>query len=207
MDVFASKDGFGVGLMARFKYKWDKKSGGLLIWSEGKGPDYACVSTHSGVFVEAVKDGATFLTGGDGNWLYVPLSKKPVTLRRKTLPAPKLSAKEMDKHRNTVTRYLVSDAPYSLDIPEKMTELISWMQGKLKEIPAPCRASASLRFDTTMEYGETYPRIEITYTQPETDDEVIFRLQVQAERDRIKEASDRAKLAELNQKYAPTVTP
>lgn len=202
MDITFINGCFAVGMFARFEYSWNKRDGSLSVWSKGKEASSVHITTNRGDFVEAInKADEVVANGGDGNWLYVPIGKAPITLRAKPLPKIVLTKVQMQKKRKTVTRYLLSDAPYSLDLPDTLEGVIGWMQTKLKEVPAPCRRGAQFSFGTTMEYGETYPRIEITYQEPETDKELLRRLQVDAERSRIQEANERAQLDKLKSKF------
>jgi hypothetical protein len=205
MDVTAPGDGrFYVAMMplGGFQYDWNK-DGTLGVWSTDKEPRPINVRTNRGVFVEAVDEaGAIIASGGDGNWLWVPLSKKPVRLRYKTLPPAALTRAQLNKARRTVTRYVLDGSPYSdgVKLPDTLTGLIKWTERLLAGIPAKSRAKASFTFDTSSSYGESYAHVEVSYSEPETDAEVIARLQVEAERARIQEASERAELTRLQSK-------
>lgn len=76
--------------------------------------------------------------------------------------------------RGSVTETLLSESPYGT-LPDKLPKAIKWLQGYLDKVPAKLRSKARIRFDTHMEYGDTYPRIEITYERPETDEEWTAR--------------------------------
>ena len=207
MDIVAFGDGkFGVGVFFRAKYEW--KEGGLSVWSDDKKPTPVQVTTNRGTFIEAIDaDGNVVVSGGDGNWLYVPVGREPLTLRYKTLPEIALSKSALDKKRMKMTRYLIDDQPYSAGVPDTLPETIKWLQDKLAEIPVASRKKAVCRFDTSMSYGETYPHVEISYEEPETDDEVRLRLQIEAERAAINDAHERAKLAKLKAKYEAQAYP
>jgi hypothetical protein len=173
----------------------------LSLWSERESLPVH-VTTQRGEFIEVIDAiGKVALEGGDGNWLWVPVSKEPVRLRFKALPDPKLSKGQIQKIRQKVTRYLSCDSPYNLGVPAKLPEAISWMQEQLAAIPEPCRKNASFEFGTTTEYGETYPQITISYEEHETDKEVLERVKVERERTRIAELAERQKLEQLQQKY------
>lgn len=132
----------------------------------------------------------------------MPVGKKPITLRHKKLADPKLSKNALNKNRKKVTRYLMQDPPYSLGVPENFGRAIKWMQKQLAAIPKAAQKTASFRFDTTTEYGETYPEITISYEEAETDEEVLQRLKTDSERNRIEKVKERAKLKELQAKYS-----
>lgn len=55
--------------------------------------------------------------------------------------------------------------------------------------------------DTSVEYGETYPNIEISYEEQETDEEVVRRIQIERERARLSELKERGQLKALQSKY------
>lgn len=200
MDIQVYRDGFAVAAIRQdFKYKWVKPNN-LKIWELA--PQGVHVQAHPGIFVEAVnKAGDVVCDGGDGQMLYVPPIPGELILRIKKLPTPSLSKSQLEKLRGKVTRYLVCDAPYSLHIPDSMDGVIQWMKKKLQAIPKHARKTARFRFDTENSYGETYPRIEITYSEAETDAELTDRLKIEAERDRLNEVSDRQRLIELKRKY------
>lgn len=189
-----------------YKYTWTVD--GLVLQAKKKAEDWqrlVSVMTHQGQFIETLdEDGNVVYEGGDGEWYDVELPKKGSRiLRHKILPDPELSKKELDKNRNTVTRTLLHDAPYSLDIPEGLNDFILWLQNKLLEVPKECRASATAEIDTEYEYGESYPRFTIEYKQKESDEEVIERVQIARERRRIQEAKEKAELNALKEKYEP----
>ena len=189
-----------IGMLHDFQYKWNKRNT-LSVCSKEK-ECVLTITTNHGDFVEVVDEsGAVINSGGDGAWFHIRLTKSPVNLRFKKLPEPRLSKPDLKKHRKIVTRYLVSNAPYNLKIPNTLTGTINWMKEQSAKIPQASRAKAEFRFATTMEYGETYPNIEISYPEPETDKEVITRLQIEQERDRIRENGERAEFNKLKSKF------
>ena len=201
MGISAFGDGkFFVDLSSRFKYAWnDDKT--LSVWSSE--PRNIWIRTNRGVFIEALDaSGAVAFEGGDGEWFYIPTGKKPLHLRYKKLPNPKLSTDDLDALRQTVTRYLVCDRPYNLSIPDTLSGAVKWLSAKLADIPKSSRAKASFRFDTTTEYGETYPEIEITYSELESDAEVIARVKIERERERVATKRERAQFDALKKKLA-----
>lgn len=202
MEIIASDGRFLVGALrvGDWQYEWNK-DGTLSIW--GKRDIRVHVTTYRGDFIQLLDaEDHVLCEGGDGEWFCIEVAKEKRRLRFKKLPDPQLSASALNKARQRVTRYLLSEAPYSCDLPDTLNGVIKWMQKKLAEIPEASRAKASFRFDTTMEYGETYPRIEISYTEPETDDEVIKRVQIERERARIAEGKEREQLSRLRKKFA-----
>jgi hypothetical protein len=61
-------------------------------------------------------------------------------------------------------------------VPEKLSDALQWLQLKLQEIPAEYRDSAIIEIDSAGGYeGSHYGHIEIHYTRPETDNEILLR--------------------------------
>jgi hypothetical protein len=203
MEIYAIDGRFAVGA---FRHGWDGEwnpDNTLSVWATG---DDTCihVTTNRGTFIEALNAAGDVVSqGGDGDWCYFCVSKEPIRLRYKILPTPELTKAELDKHRQVVTRYLVSEKPFHLDLPDSLPGMIDWMKAKLAEIPKGCRHETRFRFDTTTEYGETYPQIEITFQERETDEEVIRRVQIEAERDRVNTIKKRAELEKLKSELEP----
>lgn len=201
MDIMAFGNGaFHVGMFSRCKYQWnDDKT--LSVWSAE--PKNVYIQTNRGVFIEALNEaGAVAREGGDGEWFYLPIGKKPLRLRYKKLPDPKLSKRDLEAMRQEVRRCLVSDMPYNLKIPDTLAGAVKWMSAKLDEIPEAARAKASFEFGTTTKHGETYPQIEIAYSEPETDKEVVTRLKIERERNRVADIRERAQFDALKKKLA-----
>jgi hypothetical protein len=190
--------------MDSFLYEWNKDK--TLSVCENPKSKYQMpalsVTTGRGDFIEVLDDaGKVILEGGGGEWCYVPISKKPVRLRFKKLPEPKLTKAEMDKARRIVTRYLCSDSPYSLGLDTKLADAISILQKKLQEVPKAYRDTAEIEFRNRSEYGEGYENVAITWREPETDAELIYRLKVEAEHARIGSEKERAQFKKLRAKF------
>ena len=103
----------------------------------------------------------------------------------------------MDK---TVTVYS-SDVSYHNGPPDNLMELIEWLKGWAKEIPDEYMASSDVDIEAGMDYDIPYAEISITYTRPETDDEMDTRLnnwKTQADKTKQKELE---LLASLKIKY------
>lgn len=204
MDITAINGSFGIGFGSEFNVEWNKKDKSLSVWAKEKGGrEYAWVQIWNNEFVDAFDASGNLIAELDNkSHGFVPVTKEKTTLKFKTLPDPELTASEMNKERKQITRYLISGAPYSLNLPDSVEGIIKWMQGKLNEIPAASRKKASFRFDTTVEYGETYPNIEITYSESETDKEIIERIKISREVERRNTIKEKAKLECLKKKYA-----
>jgi hypothetical protein len=201
MDIFAGDGRFGVGMgLGGFKYEWKKDNTISLI--EDDGSKYKrgviMVLVQQGDFIEAIEaDGRVVAEGGDGDTLWVPVSKKAIRLRFKELARPSISKAELDKALTTVTRYLYSDSPYSLGLDTKLSAAIAILQGKLEEIPGKYRDTAEIEFRNRHEYGESYENVTITWKEPETDEELIRRLQIEAERGRLSRIAKKRQLEKL----------
>lgn len=61
--------------------------------------------------------------------------------------------------------------------PESLVEFVKWAKRKLDEIPKGSRRSAKIEIGSAGGYdGDHNPEIEITYTRPETAEEVAERV-------------------------------
>lgn len=201
MDVTLYMEQILVSAVASFRYEWTEGGLSAAVGDDASERDYILVTTGQGVFAEVVREGAVVQSFGDGAREMVRLSSAPLLIRKKKLPIPDLSAADISAERRTVRRYLVDGRPYSLDIPGTLEGMISWAEAKLAEIPEAARAEAKFEFGTSYEYGETYPNIEITYSEPETDEEVIARVTLERERNRVAKGKDMATFARLKAKY------
>lgn len=207
MDIHAHNGSFGIAMsgMDSFLYAWDKKDKTLLVSQNTKAKFKSpgvTIETGHGDFIEGVNDkGDVVFEGGGGEWCHLPLGKKPIRLRFKKLPEPTLTKSQMNKARNIVTRYLYSDSPYSLGIDAKLTKAIAILQKKLEEVPKAYRDTAAIDFSNSHSYGESYANVEITWQEPETDQELIYRLKVDAEHKRIKSEEERAEFKKLRAKF------
>jgi hypothetical protein len=204
MDITASNGSFFVAMMrlGDWQSEWNKDKT-LSVWSTGKGGNSIHIQTGRGDYLEGLdEDGKVIWEGGGGNWCWLPLTKKPIKLRFKKLPQPELTKAQMDKARKIVTRCLVSDSSYSLKVPDNLAGAIEWMQAKLKEIPKAARDSATIDFGTRHEYGESYENIKIEYREPETDEELIWRLSVEAEEARVATLRKKAEYEKLKRELA-----
>lgn len=206
MDIWATGGGWAFGMTAdNFKYAIGKDHSLTLV--ENTKAKYrrniVTVTTNRGTFLETLDaDGNVIGEGGDGDWYSIHLSKKLVTLRCKTLPDPKLSPAELKTYRSSVTRYLADDQPHSAGVPDTLTGLIGWAEKLLGKIPKAYRKDARCSFDTSTSYGETYPHVEVSYSEPETDAEVIARVKVERERARLAVIAKKAQLKRLEAEVA-----
>ena len=205
MGIVFYENGIGFGLGAGKFNHATSEDGWLSVWAENDERPYVMVMSQRGLYIEIADEAGNKIGEfGDGAYHHIDISKR-VMMRRIDLPDPKLSPEELDAERRSVTRTLVEDAPYSIDgFPGGLRDMISWLGERLEEIPEDCRDSASVEFDTTMEYGETYPNFRIEYEQPETDDEVIYRVKVQRKRDEQADMAERAEFERLKAKLENT---
>ena len=206
MDIWTTDGSFAVGMtgMDSFFYKWNKDKT-LSVWENAKAKykiPTITIQTGYGDFIEALDgDDKIVFHGGGGEWCHLPIRKVPLRLRFKALPDPKLTKQEMDKARQIVERHLCSDSPYSLGLDTKLSDAIAILQKKLGEVPKAYRHTAEIEFRNRHEYGESYENVEITWREPETDDEVIYRLKVAAEHARIGTEKEREQFKKLRSKF------
>lgn len=209
MDIYATDGSFAVAAMGLggWKYKWNKDRT-LSFWADDTSAKNAYlrhifIEAGYGDFIECLdEDGQVLVEGGDGHSFYVEAVKKPRLLRYKMLPDPALSKAELNKARRSVERWLCSDSPYSLGVPNGLAACIKWLDAKLKKIPAASRKNAKIDFSSRSSYGESYDNIKITYFEPETDKEVIRRVQIETERARVSRVQKQAKLKQLQAELA-----
>ena len=190
--------------LGSFFYEWNKDKT-LSVWENPKAKykvPAVTVQTGRGDFIEGLDENdKVIFEGGGGQWCHVPIGKKPTRLRFKKLPEPSLTKSEMDKARNIVTRCLYSDGPYSLGLNAKLSEAIAILQKKLQEVPKDHRDTAEIEFRIRHEYGESYENVAITWREPETDAELIYRLKVEAEHARIGTEKEKAQFKKLRAKF------
>jgi hypothetical protein len=206
MDIYAHDGSFGVAMggFDSFLYGWGKdKTLSLKANPKAKykRPSVS-IETGRGDFIEAIDEkGNVVSEGGGGQWYYVEIGKALITLRFKTLPKPDLTKAQMDKARRRVTRHLYSDSPYSLGVNTKLSAAIELLQKKLVEVPKAYRHTAEIEFGSRTSYGESYEHVEITWTEPETDEELLYRLKVEAEHKRRSTENERAQFKKLRDKF------
>lgn len=214
MDITAINGRFLVGMFmpgSGGKFAWDKEGGGLRL--SGKRARPLNVVTSRNEFVEVVDDktGEIVADGGDGDWFWVPEGDKPVTLRFKKLPDPKLSKAQIDKARQKTTVYVAHQekhdgGPFCFGTSYQNGTLQKVIKSLLKiqaSIPKEYRAKARCEIDSESGYeGSHYASIEVSYERPETDAEVIRRVQTDAERTRLTMRREKAELENLKRKYA-----
>lgn len=200
MDIVTTRDGFIANAFRGFEVE-RTGDGALLVWS-ARDPVVVNVMTSMGQFVEVTDaDGKVMASGGDGNFMRVQIGEGKVRLCHKRLPDPDLTGDQINAARRVVTRYLVDNDTFDLQLPESLSGVIGWLSQKLESIPAECKDSAEFRFDAVTEYGEAYPHMEITYRQAETDAEVVARVKIEAERSRMLDAAERQRFERLKEKF------
>jgi hypothetical protein len=213
MDVTASRGEFFVGMFQQSgaEYAWDKKNRALIV--SGKRQYPTRVTTYQGDFIEAVdqKTGDLLAEGGDGDWFYIPEGKKPVILRFKKLPAPKLTRAKIDKARKETTVHVAAQqrhdsGPFNFGASYEdgtLQNVIDSLLAMKAGIPKAHRAKARCEIDSEGGYeGSHYASIKVSYVRPETDEEVIARVQIESERSRLAMLRDKAELSRLSQKLA-----
>lgn len=89
-------------------------------------------------------------------------------------------------------------------MPEGLADAIAWLNDKLESIPAEYRDSATIEIDSVSSWEDShYASITITYTRPETDDEVCERVDRERRMAAHREAQERATYEALKRKFAP----
>ena len=89
--------------------------------------------------------------------------------------------------------------------PEDAAGFLAWFQKRISAIPAEHMAKAKVEITAQREYyDDVSTNIEITYLRDETDAEMQSRLAAEKRRKDAIEASERAMLAGLQQKYGAT---
>ena len=82
----------------------------------------------------------------------------------------------------------------------KLVDVIGWFSAKLAAIPAAYQASAICTFSTA-HWNDSYPRIRISYTRPETIEERLARQHLEASSAEARRARELTQLAALKAKY------
>ena len=85
--------------------------------------------------------------------------------------------------------------------PEKAEEFLAWFERHLNTIPPEHRASARIEFDVRYIDEDVEPRLEISYTRPETEQEQKDRYKKARREESSLEFSERRELARLKEKY------
>lgn len=205
MDIYANGETWGFAMMGigGFTYTHNKKDNSITLKASKKACSYPLtVQTPRGVFIETLdKNGDVIQDGGDGDWYYVDLSAGPCTLKYRALPDVGMAPSQINRHRKKVTRYLIDDQPYSAGVPDTLIGHIKWAQELLEKIPEASRKTAKCDFDTSTAYGETYPNVKVSYDEPESDEEVVARVQIERERERIMTQNRRAQFERLKSEF------
>jgi hypothetical protein len=88
------------------------------------------------------------------------------------------------------------------DWPVNAGEFIAWLSEKIDSIPVEFRKDAKVEFGVTHGYeGDADPNIDISYTRPETDDEMNVRLSELLRREEVRQRTELKMLEELKAKY------
>ena len=88
------------------------------------------------------------------------------------------------------------------DLPTKASEFMAFWQSKLDEIPNAYRDTAEIEVEAVPSYeGSAVLSVSVTYSRPETDDEVSSREREENAAEERKREQEMAKLRELRKKY------
>lgn len=85
--------------------------------------------------------------------------------------------------------------------PDSVGDVIDWLTKLLASIPAEHQASARFEVESYSEYDSDKAVVRVTYTRPETDEELAERIAEEKERRQRNEAQERRQLDALKAKY------
>lgn len=85
--------------------------------------------------------------------------------------------------------------------PENAIECVEWFAEKLTSIPAEYRNTAMIEIGSNSSYDSDYGHIMISFTRPETDEEMAEREGRESRRKRAEEEYERMQLMALKAKY------
>lgn len=195
------------------------KGGGLMIYRfiADAGPDVdgnvvkfhgpTMVDVRSERISEAIKDGKRL---GSGKWFQTYAKAGDRITFRNVAPPPKgYGKKEIDKARSSVEVTVAAqeqydEGPFNFGATHEdgsLDAVIASLEAIRESIPEPYRAGARCGIDSESGYeGSHYASIKITYRRPETDEEVVERLQQQDVEKMLAEEKERAELARLKKK-------
>jgi hypothetical protein len=109
----------------------------------------------------------------------------------------------MEKRNKRVIVFSDSRYGFKGDWPsDQAYECIAWFAAKVAEIPEEYRESGEIELNSVNGYeGEHYPAIKISYTRPETDEELAKRRQVEQQEAELRTKREKQVLVELKAKY------
>lgn len=85
---------------------------------------------------------------------------------------------------------------------DPLAGFIDWLKGQMAGIPKAFRASAKIKIDSTSGYEDShYPSIEITYTRPETPEEIAARIAAHVEQIERRKQAKRAEYERLKAEF------
>lgn len=132
-------------------------------------------------------------------------------MRRIAPPQTKFSASEINKARRETRISVLDEEQYdggTFNFGASYTDgtlqtVLDSLIAIRDSIPKQYRSKARCNIDSSSGYeGSHYAHIEVSYDRPETDDEVVTRLQDEATETMIRERNERAQLEQLKSKYA-----
>lgn len=175
-----------------------QKGGGLKV-SAGD-----ILTVQAQVYVEALGEDGEVIDAG--KWFNVVSVKDQVIRFRQMTSGKTYTDAEIKKKRKAATVVAVEQedsrsAPFAFDAP--LGKVIASLAKIRDGIPEEYRVSAhcEIRSESGYEGGHS-AEIRVTYERPETDGEVIARLEDKAIEAMINERSERAKFEKLKKKFA-----
>ncbi len=91
---------------------------------------------------------------------------------------------------------------YDDDFPtDNLVNFAAWLGTLISEVPEKFRTEATIEINSNVYYDSPMANIEISYTRPETDEEMSERLSMDRARILMRENKERTVLAALQNKY------
>lgn len=184
--------------------KREKKTGALIF------AEPASLEVRARRYHEAVD--ATGAVIGTGTWFHAYADKgSKITIRKIEPPRKDYSASEIKQARRKMTVRVVDQerhdaGPFNFGASYEdgtLAAIIKSLTEIRDSIPEEYRDKARCEIDSESGYeGSHYAHIKVSYERPETDGEVVTRLQDEAVAAMLKEREERAKLAALQKKFA-----
>lgn len=176
---------------------------GKAEW-EGEGIRFSedgCLQV-GGDWIEALVDGAVVargcavLVGAPAGSL---VEFRPMKPSRSDFSADEIEAARKSKTVSVVSQEEFDDGPFVFD--GTLDAVIASLHEIREKVPERYRKAARCEIKGEQEYGNPRAVIAITYSRPETDEEVSERLRSELLRKESKEREERAALEMLQKKY------
>lgn len=172
--------------------------------------DRGTVDASSRVHHEAIVDGEVVASGKCFN---IGVSKGTVATFRKIKPRrDDYSKEEIESNRGQVKETVIDQGQFDggpvcfggLYDDGSLDDVIGSFVAIRESIPEHYRETARCEIYSDIFYDSNHARVRINYMRPETDEEVVERLQQDDIAKMLKERTERAQLERLKEKYAET---